>query len=330
MFTEKSLRDYPFLVKAFTGIPAKAFWELVQKVEARLPAYEQQQRERPDRQRVVGGGRHCDQPVVIRVAMVLTYLRLHVPQVVAGALFGGTQSDVSRDLRRLLPVIRDGSPSPAVWQVLESDTEVPESEVLTLEQVADDRVLVDATEQRVSRPGDPERRKACYSGKKKAFTLKTQLVTNGEHQILAISEAVPGAEHDKKLSDAVGTLAHLPDGCEVDADKGYQGLADQVTWVTVPEAATGAEQQVPRLTVQLPYKKPRGKELSAEQKAFNQHLGAIRVRVEHCIGWVKNWAVIATRFRCARSIYTLVMQTVCGLVNAQTQRWQTVNSTYCA
>jgi len=55
------------------------------------------------------------------------------------------------------------------------------------------------------------------------------------------------------------------------------------------------------------------------------HILAIRVKVEHCIGWVKNWAIVATRFRCSHLIYTSVMQTVCGLVNVQTRRWQTAN-----
>ena len=139
---------------------------------------------------------------------------------------------------------------------------------------------------------------------------------------MAISEGVPGAKHDKKLSDAVKTIERLPDGCEADADKGYQGLTDQVEVVTIRNAETGVEQQVPRLTVQTPFKKPKGKELTAEQKAFNLQLSAIRVRIEHCIGWAKNWAILATRFRCAKSIYTSVMQTICGLVNARTQRWQ--------
>jgi len=121
-------------------------------------------------------------------------------------------------------------------------------------------------------------------------------------------------------------VARLPEGCEAEADKGYQGLAEQVTLVTVRNAETGEEQPVPRLTVYTPIKKPKGQELTDEQKAFNRQLGTIRVRVEHCIGWVKNWAIIAARFRCAHSIYTLVMQVVCGLVNWQTQRWQTAQA----
>jgi hypothetical protein len=74
--------------------------------------------------------------------------------------------------------------------------------------------------------------------------------------------------------------------------------------------------------VETPLKKPRGGELTADQVEFNHQLNSIRVRIEHCIGWVKNWKIIGTRFRCAHQIYTLVMQVVGGLVNWQTQRWQ--------
>jgi hypothetical protein len=83
---------------------------------------------------------------------------------------------------------------------------------------------------------------------------------------------------------------------------------------------------LPRLSVQTPFKKPKNQELTAEQKAFNRALGAIRVRVEHCIGWAKNWAILATRFRCDHTIYTSIFRTICGFVNVQTQRWQTAKA----
>ena len=155
-------------------------------------------------------------------------------------------------------------------------------------------------------------------------------MTDGEHHILAISEAVPGKMHDKNLSDHLQTVDRLPDGCEAEADKGYQGLAAQVSPVTVTDPQTGAEQQVPRLEVKTPVKKPKGKELTEEQHTFNTHLSQVRVRIEHCIGWVKNWAIIATRFRCAHTLYTVLLRTVCGLVNAQTQRWQAAKAANCA
>jgi len=322
IITEKILRENPELVKAFTGLPDQMFWTLVQAVEAQLPAYEHARHERPGRHRAVGGGRDYDQPIVIRVAQVMTYLRLHLLQHGAALLYGGTQSDVSRDLRRLLPLIGRFLPWPAVWEVKDESQPLTAAEGVQLIELADQRVLVDATEQVVYRSQDNEERKKYYSGKKKAFTLKTQIVTDGEHHIEAVSVAVPGAMHDKKLCDRVRTIERLPDGCEADADKGYQGLAEQVTLVTIHNVETGEEQQVPRVIVKTPFKKPKGQELTDEQKTFNRQLGAIRVRVEHCIGWVKNWKIIATRFRCAHSIYTQIMQVVCGLVNWQTQRWQ--------
>jgi hypothetical protein len=323
MFTEHSLRDNPALVKAFTGVPADQFWELIAYMTDHLPAYTQQRLARVERQRAIGAGRPPDLSLTMRTALVLTYLRLHIPQATVAALFtGATQSDVSRELRRLLPLIQQGLPCPQVWEAVPAEQPVPENTHLPLSDLTDGRVLVDATEQRVARSPDYQTQKAYYSGKKHAHTLKTQFVTDGDHHIAAISVAVPGATHDKALSDQVQTIAHLPDGCEADADKGYQGLAAQVPTVTVQDPTTGEVVVLPRLVVQTPFKKPRGGELTVEQELFNRELGALRVRVEHCIGWAKNWAILATRFRCAHTIYTASMRTICGFVNQQTQHWQ--------
>ncbi len=328
MFTVESLLKYPVVIKVFTGLPAEDFWQLIADMEAKYPEYEQKRLEREDRQRAVGGGRDFDLGLVIRVMLVMTYLRLHIPQKAVACMYqDATQSDVSRELRRLLPLMKEVLPCPEVWEMVEEGEELSEAEILELEQLSDDRVLIDATEQQVYRPGkDNEERKKYYSGKKKQFTRKTQFATDGEWGIEAISVSVPGAKTDKKLSDDLKTVERVPDGAEIDADKGYQGLAKQVELVTVRNVETGQEEQVPRLTVKTPFKKPKGGELNEEQKVFNKELGSIRVRIEHCIGWVKNWAIIATRFRCAHTIYTDVMQVVCGLVNAQTQRWQAAKS----
>lgn len=327
MFTEQSFLDHPALVKAFTGLDVTQFWELIAQMTARLTIYTQQQRQRPDRQRAVGAGRTPDLSLPLRTAVLLTYLRLHIPQATVAALFvGATQSTLSRDLRRLLPLIGQCLPCPVVWEEVAEEQPNPVASQLPLGELSEGRVLVDATEQLVARPQDYQQQKAYYSGKKHAHTLKTQIVTDGAHHIKAISVAVPGARHDKALSDDVATVPRLPDGCEADADKGYQGLATQVTLLTVRDPASGAVQQVPRVVVQTPFKKPRCGELSAAQRAFNQALGRVRVRVEHCIGWAKNWAILATRFRCDHSIYTRIMQTICGFVNVQTQRWQTAKA----
>jgi len=118
MFTERSLRQHPAVIKAVMGLPAAAFWALIEHIKEQLPAHEAQRLNRAGRQRALGGGRNFDQPLVIRVALVLTYLRLHIPQETVASLYGATQADVSRELRRLLPVIQAALPCPAVWQQL--------------------------------------------------------------------------------------------------------------------------------------------------------------------------------------------------------------------
>lgn len=322
MFTELILREYPEIIKAFMGISAEVFWHIVDIVAVKIPEFDRERLERSGRKRKSGAGRKCDQPVVLRIAATLTYLRLHTPQIVIAKMYGLTQPDISRDLRRVLPAIQSVLPCPQVWKILEDEPETANLETVSMEQLMNGRALVDATEQRVSRPGKNDVRKQFYSGKKKQFTLKTQFLTDDEHHIQAISESVPGAEHDKTLSDELHTVGRLPDGCELEVDKGYQGIDKLVDWIEVLDTQSGEKLTVARLTVRIPYKKPKGGELTEDQRAFNSAVSAIRVRIEHCIGWVKNWAILATRFRCVHSIYTSIMRTICGLVNLQTHAWQ--------
>lgn len=328
MYTEEILRQKPAVIKIFTGLPAVVFWDLVAQVEAKLPTYNRKRHHRPGRQRAVGGGRRFDLPVAIRVALVLTYVRLNIPQEAVAAIYQkATQSDVSRQLRLLLPLMGEVLPCPEVWDQLDVEHSLSEADLLEVVHLSDGLVIIDATEQQIYRPeGHNDLRKPYYSGKKKQFTLKTQVLVDGQHHIVAITIAVPGATHDKKLADQTRTVQRLPDGCHAQADKGYQGLAKQVTATPVENKETDQTDHLPRLTLDTPFKKPPKGALTPEQKAFNQALGSTRVRVEHCIGWAKNWNILSSRFRCDHAIYSLVMQVVCGLVNLQTERWQTAKA----
>src|SRR6266496_2199534 len=102
MFTEQSLRQYPEVVKAFTGIPAETFWEMMSAIDGQVESDERE--------------RQQEQSLVVRVALVLTYLRLHVPPAEVGLLYGCHQSDVSRELGRILPLISRVWPGPEIWQ----------------------------------------------------------------------------------------------------------------------------------------------------------------------------------------------------------------------
>jgi hypothetical protein len=318
MITERMLRDHPALVKALMGIPAELFWELVDTMSQ--PGAPAEPDSAPST-RAGRPGRPYAHGLAQRLAAVCTYLRLHLPQTVVGMLFGVGQEDVSRDLRRIVPVLQPCLPCPVVWAADPPASAEPPTP-LALALFSQQRALVDATEQVVQRPQDALQRTRYYSGKKKAFTLKTQLVSDAAHHIRAISTAVPGAVHDKALAEQVRTLERLPADTEALLDKGYQGLAKQVPLLTIVDPVHGAVGQVPRVRILTPIKQRPGQELPPDQVAFNQALSSLRIRVEHDIGWIKNWRIVATRFRCAHDIYTSLLQIVCGFVNVQTDRWQ--------
>ena len=124
MFNEATLHKYPALIGAFTGIPAKEFWDMLDKMEAKLPAHEMGRHTRDDRKRAVGAGRKFDQSLAQRTVAVLSYLRLHVPQLVIALMFGQTQCDISRDLHRLLPLIIAVLPCPEVWEIMKDNQEL--------------------------------------------------------------------------------------------------------------------------------------------------------------------------------------------------------------
>jgi hypothetical protein len=46
-----------------------------------------------------------------------------------------------------------------------------------------------------------------------------------------------------------------------------------------------------------PIKKPRGKELTPEQKEINRQISSVRIRVEHAIGGVKRFRIVKDQAR---------------------------------
>lgn len=173
--TEKALQEDPSWIPLLMGLPAASFWDLIEAVKSAYPSYDRQRHDRPGRKRGVGGGRKCDLPLVIRVALVLTYLRLHVTQALVAKFFGASQSDVSRDLRRLGPLLKQALPCPEVWELVESEQPLTEEQRLKLTDLADGQVLIDATEQQIYRSQDSTTRKADYSGKKNSLPAKLNL-----------------------------------------------------------------------------------------------------------------------------------------------------------
>lgn len=69
-------------------------------------------------------------------------------------------------------------------------------------------------------------------------------------------------------------------------------------------------------TVIMPHKKPRGGELSSDQKAENGVISSYRVRVEHVISSVKRCRVVKDICRIpSRAIRDMIMEIACALHN---------------
>ena len=70
------------------------------------------------------------------------------------------------------------------------------------------------------------------------------------------------------------------------------------------------------VTILQPKKKPRGKELTPEEKEDNRLISKIRIRIEHAIGGVKRYRIVKDKIRnWKQGFRDKVMETCCGLHN---------------
>jgi len=66
----------------------------------------------------------------------------------------------------------------------------------------------------------------------------------------------------------------------------------------------------------MPTNKPKGREMTDEQKRENREISSFRIIVEHAIGGAKRCRIVKERFRCYKFGFNdLVMLIACGLHN---------------
>jgi len=74
--------------------------------------------------------------------------------------------------------------------------------------------------------------------------------------------------------------------------------------------------EIPGVIVVQPKKKPRGGELTEDEKERNRTISKVRVRVEHSIGGVKRCRIVKDKLRNWKlGFKDFVMETCCGLHN---------------
>ena len=102
--------------------------------------------------------------------------------------------------------------------------------------------------------------------------------------------------HEKSIVD--DEQYALPPGSVLYQDTGYQGFA------------------VTDVLIQQPTKKPRGGQLTSEQKAENRRIASKKMRIEHTIGSIKRCRIIKEKIRYWKeTIRDVLMEIACGLHN---------------
>lgn len=251
------------------GLSPEKFNALVSLV-APLWAKAEAQRLRKRRQIKKGSGRKYTLTLAESIAMLLLYARSYTTHIFLAALFNIHESRVCRYFARVRPTVEQ------VFDLPAKKVDLGEEEIRQL--------VVDATEQRTERRSQG----SGYSGKKKAHTIKTQIVVDQRGTIRHVSDSVPGNVHDKKLFDQSGI--NLPDNAK--ADLGYLGT-----------------------NLTLPHKSSKLHALTKTQTIFNERHVRQRIVVEHAIAFLKSFRILADRFRGHLQHYNLYFKIVAGLCN---------------
>lgn len=274
-------------VRSLVGLTPAALAELFFTVLPELARRREEERAtRPGRIRAPGAGRKRRLNPYQEVLMVLMYLRHNVAHEVVGRMMG-VCADVSEDLfHEIVPILRDLCPANRFdaekrWKKGEPSW--------TPDEV--DRALIDTFETSVPRPSREPQQKRRYSGKKKRHTLKTQVATDASGEILDISAGHRGPASDKTIFEQSEVAEQFPNAT-TQGDLGYQGT----------EGMT------------IPNKKPKGGELTPEQKEENRQRASVRVHVEHAIRRIKGFKIMRENYRLATGLFPMVASAVVGLV----------------
>jgi hypothetical protein len=292
-----------------TGLTRQGF-------EALLPTFTQEYdrsllaRSEP-RQRGLGGGAKAKlETAREKLFYILFYFKCYPTFDLAGVIFDLDRSQTHRWMHRLQPILE---------AALGKEMVLPVRKLRSIEEFFErfpgvQEVIIDGTERPIQRPTQPERQKENYSGKKRRHTRKHLAGVAPDLQVLVLTPAREGKLHDKRFHDGVrrgGDLAKvaltphqediiggIPDEIRVLLDSGFQGVQKDYD------------------NIELPHKKPRGGELTAEQKRENQSLSSRRVVCENAFAGVKRYNAVAAIYRNrVPNFDDRLMLTACGLWN---------------
>ncbi len=224
-----------------------------------------------------------------KLLFILMYLRKATTQDIFGEVFHMPQPVANKWIHLLHPCLNR-----ALHEL--GETPARSATELHLPPEAGQLYFQDGTERPIPRPKDPQAQSTFYSGKRKRHTVKNHVLVNAQAKIILLTPTCEGKKHDKKIADEAQFT--LPTGSCLYQDTGFQGFV------------------LEQVTMLQPMKKPRGRELTPDQKEGNRLISRIRIRVEHAIGGVKRYRMVKDQLRNWKDDFRdRVMETCCGLHN---------------
>jgi DDE superfamily endonuclease/Helix-turn-helix of DDE superfamily endonuclease len=281
------IEKHPERTKEILGIDYKQWLALVEVAgieEERIKLAQEQQKVRINKK---GGGRPKKLKREEEICLCVFYLRNLPTFQILGMQFNISKTEANDTFNYWAKIIRRILPA----SLMEEAKKDKEKLAIVKEMLAEEELIVDSWEQPRERPKDKEAQKEYYSGKKKQHTFKGQVVT-------------------------------LPLGKDlVDVEVGKEGKASDINLFREQQKKFQSEQKFTGdkgyqggMNIKTPQKKPKGKELTEQQKEGNKIISSQRIYVEHVIRLVKIFRGAKERFRMKSNKYEQVILTICGLV----------------
>lgn len=285
MLTFTKLSKKPSQVRAFTGLKLEEFQEFAGIYR---PLWEQRRQAacttRLNRKRAAGGGRRLRLASFDdRLLCFLVYAKLYCTYDLLGYLFDCDPATVCRTAADVRVVVGDRL-------LVQRDSKGKARRIRTIDELLTvypelEEVLLDVTEQKIPRPKNKKKRKSHHSGKKQAFTLMTQVLTNKDSLMLHVSSPMAGRRHDVTLfkkSALPKWLGKHKDKVQCRSDGGYEGM----------------DKQYPEIQILTPVKRQRNKPtLTKQELRYNKRHSSQRMPVEHSFAGVKQFQLLGQIYR---------------------------------
>lgn len=233
-----------------------------------------------------------------KLFFICYYYKNNPLQQALGATFEMDQSQANKWIKKTEEVLH---------KTLKSKGLIPCRDVKSLHNYLEahpeeEHVLLDGVERQVLRSTDYETQKEHYTGKSKTHCMKNNVISNFSDKILYLSKSYVGSTHDKGICNRepfkFPIIQKEQNTRFLWQDTGYQGHNPD------------------NVIVMQPVKKPRGRELTKNEKKYNKSISKFRVYVEHAIGGIKRLRVVKEILRNFReNTRDKVMEIACALHN---------------